>query len=110
MAPPGASSPPPPAAAPALNASAACRQLRDPHRSQPSLLDGPLGRLLKDDPSPSPLKDGLHRTLTFRQRLAFHLQLHLRILLEHLGVARLSSNRFHGPHSDSYLDSRTKAV
>src|ERR1700722_8406744 len=64
MAPPGASSPPPPAAAPALNASAACRQLRDPHRSQPSLLDGPLGRLLKDDPSPSPLKDGLHRTLT----------------------------------------------
>src|SRR5580693_6622005 len=64
MAPPGASSPPPPAAAPALNASGACRQLRDTHRSQPSLLDGPLGRLLKDDPSPSPFKDGLHRTLT----------------------------------------------
>src|ERR1700735_1900835 len=69
MAPPGASSPPPPAAAPALNASGACRQLRDTHRSQPSLLDGPLGRLLKDDPSPSPFKDGLHRTLTTMQAI-----------------------------------------
>src|ERR1700749_3409226 len=64
MAPPGASSPPPPAAAPALSASGACRCVRASRRSRPSLPDGPLGRLLKDDPSPSSFKDGLHRTLT----------------------------------------------
>ena len=40
-----------------LNSPDACR-------SEPSLLDGPLGRLLKHDRSYSAFKDGIHRTLT----------------------------------------------
>src|ERR1700685_1986565 len=67
MAPPAASFLPPPAAVPALNASAALNPVLDSLeacRSEPSLLDGPLHRLLKDDLSYSAFKDGLHRTLT----------------------------------------------
>src|ERR1700733_5814994 len=67
MAPRAASSLPPPADVPASSASAACDPVLDwleACRSEPSLLDGPLGRLIKDDLSYSVLKDGPHRTLT----------------------------------------------
>ena len=67
MAPRAASSLPPPAAVPASSASGACDPVLDSLeacRSEPSLIDGPLGRLLKDDLSYSAPKDSLHRTLT----------------------------------------------
>src|ERR1700735_2119828 len=72
MAPRAASSLPPPAAVPASSASAVCEPVLDfPEacRCEPSLLDGPLGRLLKDDRWYSAFKDGLHRTLTLKRQI-----------------------------------------